>query len=184
MANSIIHFLRFGLFFLFIRARSGFALANSGFAFEGTTVFRCGIATEGITVFRCSIATEGITVVRCSIATGGITVFRCGVATGGLPFRCGIATGGLPSFEAGCFRVLQGRLRIAGSLSRGLPSSGAVSLPGGLPSFKQDASVNWKEEAWLSQVDVERGMLRYVLAIVGPAELGIRGQLLAKAFEP
>ena len=38
--------------FLFIRARSGFALANSGFAFEGTTVFRCGIATEGIAVFR------------------------------------------------------------------------------------------------------------------------------------
>ena len=27
-------------------------LANSGFAFEGTTVFRCGIANEGITVFR------------------------------------------------------------------------------------------------------------------------------------
>ena len=27
-------------------------LANSGFAFEGTTVVRCGIATEGITVFR------------------------------------------------------------------------------------------------------------------------------------
>ena len=38
--------------FLFIQARSGFALANSGFAFKGTTVFRCGIATEGITVFR------------------------------------------------------------------------------------------------------------------------------------
>ena len=39
--------------FPFVRARSGlFALANSGFAFEGTTVFRCGIATEGITVFR------------------------------------------------------------------------------------------------------------------------------------
>ena len=31
------------------------ALANSGFAFEGTTVFRCGIATEGITVFRSTI---------------------------------------------------------------------------------------------------------------------------------
>ena len=38
--------------FLFIRARSGFALANSGFAFEGTAVFRCGIATEGIIDFR------------------------------------------------------------------------------------------------------------------------------------
>ena len=28
------------------------ALANSGFAFEGTTVFRWGVATEGIAVFR------------------------------------------------------------------------------------------------------------------------------------
>ena len=38
--------------FFFIQARSGFALANSGFAFKGTTVFRCGIAAEGIAVFR------------------------------------------------------------------------------------------------------------------------------------
>ena len=28
------------------------ALANSGFAFEGTTVFRWGVATEGIVVCR------------------------------------------------------------------------------------------------------------------------------------
>ena len=28
------------------------ALANSGFAFEGTTVFRWGVATEGIAIFR------------------------------------------------------------------------------------------------------------------------------------
>ena len=41
--------------FLFIRARSGCALANSRFAFEGTTVFRCDIATEGITVFRSEV---------------------------------------------------------------------------------------------------------------------------------
>ena len=40
------------IIFLFIRARSGFALAKNGYAFEGTTVFRCGIATERITVFR------------------------------------------------------------------------------------------------------------------------------------
>ena len=38
--------------FIFIRTRSGFALASSGFAFEGTTVFRCDIASEGIIVFR------------------------------------------------------------------------------------------------------------------------------------
>ena len=28
------------------------ALTNSGFAFEGTTVFRWGVATEGVAVFR------------------------------------------------------------------------------------------------------------------------------------
>ena len=27
-------------------------LANSGFTFEGTTVFQCGVATEGIADFR------------------------------------------------------------------------------------------------------------------------------------
>ena len=43
------------IIFLFILARSGFALANSGFTFEGTTIFRCGIATEGITIFRSSM---------------------------------------------------------------------------------------------------------------------------------
>ena len=80
-----------GIIFLFIRARSGFALANSAFAFERTTVFRCGVATEGIT-----------------------------------------------SFEAGCFRLLQGRLRIAGSLSRRPPSFDAVSLPRELPSFEAE----------------------------------------------
>ena len=37
---------------LFLRTRSGFALANSGFAFERTTVFRCDIASEGTTAFR------------------------------------------------------------------------------------------------------------------------------------
>ena len=40
------------MIFLFIRARSGFALANSGFGFEGTIVFRCDFAFEGITGFR------------------------------------------------------------------------------------------------------------------------------------
>ena len=134
--------------FLFIRARSGFALANSGFAFEGTTVFRCGIATEGITVFRCSIAMEGIAVFRCSIATGEITVFRWGVATGGLPsFGAASLPGGLPSFEAGCFCVLQGRLRIAGSLSRGLPLPARYRYQGDCRLSKQDASAYCKEEA-------------------------------------
>ena len=42
-------------YFLFIRARSGFSLANSGFASEGTTVFRCDIASERVTVFRSKI---------------------------------------------------------------------------------------------------------------------------------
>ena len=40
------------IYFIFIRTRSGFALASSGFAFERTTVFRCDIASEGIIVFR------------------------------------------------------------------------------------------------------------------------------------
>ena len=65
------------------------ALANSGFGFEGTTVFRGGIATERIAVFRSRMlpliartlansgfAFEGTTVFRCGIATEGITVFR------------------------------------------------------------------------------------------------------------
>ena len=125
------------IIFLFIRARSGFALANSGFAFEGTTVFRCGIATEGITVFRYSIATEGITVSRCSIAAGRITVIRCGVATGGITvfrssmlpritralansgfafegttvFRRGIATGGITVFRSRMLPLIARRRR-------------------------------------------------------------------------
>ena len=41
--------------FLFVRARSGFALANSKFTFEGTSVFRCDIAYKGINVFRSEI---------------------------------------------------------------------------------------------------------------------------------
>ena len=65
------------------------ALANSGFAFEGTTVFRWGVATEGIAVFRSTMLPliartfansgfvfEGTTVFRCGITTGGIAVFR------------------------------------------------------------------------------------------------------------
>ena len=43
---------------------------------------------------------------------------------------------------------------------------------------KRDASACCKEEAQFSQVDVELGMLQYVLDIVGPGELGIRGQRL------
>ena len=122
------------IIFHFIRARSEFAFVSSGFAFEGTTVFRCGTATEVFTVFRCSIAAEGVTVFRCSIATGGITVFRCGVATGGLPFRCGIATGGITVFRS---RMLPRMTRtLANSGFAFVPSCGAVSLPGGLPSFE------------------------------------------------
>ena len=52
MSDSIIYVLFFEIFVLFIRARSGFGLANSGFAFEGTIVFRCDIVSEEITVFR------------------------------------------------------------------------------------------------------------------------------------
>ena len=65
------------------------ALANSGFAFEGTTVFRWGVATEGVAVFRSTMLPliartfansgfvfEGTTVFRCGITTGGIAVFR------------------------------------------------------------------------------------------------------------
>ena len=42
----------FSNYFLFIGAKSRFALARSGFAFEGAIVFRCDIASVGITVFR------------------------------------------------------------------------------------------------------------------------------------
>ena len=113
MANSIIRFLLFELFFLFIRARSGFSLANSGFTFEGTTaVFRCGIATERIAVFRCSTATEGITDFRCSISTERSTVFRCGIATGGIAvFRCDIATGGITVFRSRMLLLIARRRR-------------------------------------------------------------------------
>ena len=81
MANSIIHFIFFGLI-LFIRARSGFALVNSGFAFERTTVFRCGIATERVTVFRSRM----LPLVARTLASGGFafegtTVFRCGIVS-------------------------------------------------------------------------------------------------------
>ena len=55
MADSIIHVLFFEILFFYIRARSRLALANSGFALEGTTVFMYDIASEGIAVFRSEI---------------------------------------------------------------------------------------------------------------------------------
>ena len=71
------------------------ALANSGFAFEGTTVFRWGVATEGIAVFRSTmLPLIARTLANSGFAFEGTTVFRCGME--------------LPSFEAGCFRLLQG----------------------------------------------------------------------------
>ena len=90
MANSIVRFLLFRLLLSLVESDLDlFALANSGFAFERTTVFRCGIATEGITVFRstmlpliaralanCGFTFEGIAIFRCGIAIEGITVFR------------------------------------------------------------------------------------------------------------
>ena len=77
---------------------SGFALANRGFAFERTTVFRCGIATEGITVFRSRM----LPFIARTLANSGFAFEETTV------FRCGIATGGLPFFGAGCFRLLPG----------------------------------------------------------------------------
>ena len=137
MANSIVHFLLFGLFFSLFELDPGFALANSRFAFEGTTVFRCGVVTEGITVFRCSIATEEITVFRCSIATGGVTVFGCGVATGGLPsFGAASLPGGLPSFEARRFRVLQRALANNGFAFEGTNAFRCGIITGGVTIFR------------------------------------------------
>ena len=50
-------------------------------------------------------------------------------------------------------------LQIVGSLSRGLPSYGAVSLPRGLPSFEARCfRLLQGGEARFSQVNLERGM--------------------------
>ena len=46
------HYRGITVFRSWMLPRTTRALANSGFAFEGTTVFRRGIATGGITVFR------------------------------------------------------------------------------------------------------------------------------------
>ena len=74
------------------------ALANSEFAFEGTTVFRWGVATEGIAVFRSTM----LPLIARTFANSGF-VFE------GLPFFGAVSLPGeLPSFEAGCFRLLQG----------------------------------------------------------------------------
>ena len=82
-------------------------------------------------------------------------------------------------FESG----LDLRLRIAGSLSRGLPPFGAVSLPRGLPSFEERCFRLLQGGGVIfSNVDVERGMLEYVLDILGPGKLGIRGQLMGQSL--
>ena len=47
---------------------------------------------------------------------------------------------------------------------------------------KQDVSAYCKEEAGSSQVDVERGMLRYIPDSVGLGELGTRGRLLGQSL--
>ena len=60
-------------------------LANSGFAFEGTTVFRWGVATEGIAVFRSTmLPLIARTFANSGFAFEGTTVFRCGITTGGI----------------------------------------------------------------------------------------------------
>ena len=45
----------------------------------------------------------------------------------------------------------------------------------------RDASAGCKGEACFCQADIELGMLRYVLDIVGPGELHIRGQLMDRS---
>ena len=56
MAESIIHVLLFNFFFFSFEPDLDLSvLANSGFASEGTTAFRCDIASEGIAVFRSEI---------------------------------------------------------------------------------------------------------------------------------
>ena len=126
------------IIFLFIRARSGFALASKGFAFERTTVFRCAIASEGITVFRSTMlllmaralatsgfAFEGTTVFRWGVATEGIAVFRSTmlpliartfansgfVFEGTTVFRCGITTGGIAVFQSWMLPLIARRRR-------------------------------------------------------------------------
>ena len=126
------------MIFLFIRARSRFAPANRGFAFERTTVSRCDIASEGITVFRSTMllliaralansgfAFEGTTVFRWGVATEGIAVFRStmlplvartlansGFAFEGTTvFRCGIATGGITVFRSRMLPLIARRRR-------------------------------------------------------------------------
>ena len=126
------------IIFLFIRARSGSALAIRGFAFERTTVFRCDIASEGITVFRSTMllliaralanggfAFEGTTVFRWGVATEGIAVCRSTMLPliartlansrftfeGTTVFRCGIATGGIAVFRSRMLPLIARRRR-------------------------------------------------------------------------
>ena len=125
MANNIIHFPLFGLFFSLFEPDQDLRLRIAGSCSSGLPSFGA-VSLPGVTVFRSRM----LPLIARALANSGFTF------EGTTVFRCGVATEGLPAFEAGCFRLLQGRLQIAGSLSRGLPSFGAVLLPRGLPSFE------------------------------------------------
>ena len=126
------------IFFLIIRARSGFSLASRGFAFERTAFFRCDIASKAITVFRSTMllliaralansgfAFEETTVFRWGVATEGIAVFRSMMLPliaralansrfafeGTTVFRCGIVTGGTTVFRSRMLPLIARRRR-------------------------------------------------------------------------
>ena len=138
MANSIIHFLLFGLFFslfepdLDLRLRIAVSRSSGLAAFGAVSLPRglpsfetgcfrllqgrlriAGFAFEGTTVFWCGIATEGITVFRSRMLPLIARAFaNSGFAFEGTTvFWCGIATDGITVFQSRMLPLIARRRR-------------------------------------------------------------------------
>ena len=140
MANSIIHFLFFVLFFSLFEPDLGLRLRIAGslsreLPSSGAASLLRGLPSSGAVSLPRGLPSSGA-----ASLPEGLPSFGAALLPGDyrLSVRHRYRGNYRLSKQDASFRVLQGRLRIAGWLSRGLSSSGAVSLPGGLPSFEAE----------------------------------------------
>ena len=147
MANSIIHFLLFGLFFSLIEPDLGLRLRvagslSRGLPSSGAASLPRGLPSSGAASLRRGLPSSGA-----ASLLGGIPPFGVASLPGDYRFGAASLPGGLPSFETGCFRVLQGLLRIAVRFRGGYRLPARYRYRGDCRFSKQDAYASCKEEA-------------------------------------
>ena len=136
MANSIIPFLLFGLFFSLFEPDLGLRLRRAGSLSRG--LLSSGVASLPED-YRHPVEHRYRGDYRLPVQHRYRGDYRLSVwrrYRGIIVFRCGITTGGITVFRSRMLPRTTRALANSGSLLRGLSSSGAVSLPGRLPSFE------------------------------------------------